>query len=449
MTQKKQDLNANNFAEAQLQLTWNRLKTHQPIAVNDKNNWVMLSPGTWNLEAGPDFLNAKFTKNDETITGDVEIHKKTSDWAIHGHHNDALYQNVVLHVVARDDSEDCSPDMAEKLPLIPMFKLQPKNKSARLAMADKFPHGRCENIFTAIDDKKLEQLFKQAGMKRLREKVDIFLEDMCSNGINSAFLKRIFDACGYKKNRPQFNQLFQRFNAYDDLSPAAAEAVLWGESGLLPDPVTAELDPTMQQFVSRLWETWWQYRRDASTAISWVRSGIRPMNSPERRIAALNILLNQLGKEPLLAFAKFAKSCADEKDFLKKVYGLLRCDHPLWNQYYSFQVKTAKPSMILGNSRIADICVNTVFPALKAYSILTGDNHTGNFIDRVYRSMPKAQTNRILETAALKWFMPPARQKNIFTNAVTQQGAIHIFRNFCEETCIECEICPLRELMGS
>lgn len=448
MTQKKQDPDLNNFTEAQLQLTWNRIKNHQPLAVNDQNQWTVLSPGTWNLEAGPDFLNAKFTKNGKTVTGDVEIHKKTSDWAVHGHHRDGLYQNVVLHVVAKDDSRECSNEIAARLPVIPVFKLLPKNKSGRMTMADKFPRGSCDYIFTAMEDKQLEQLFRQAGMKRFGEKVDIILEDMCSLGINSAFFKRIFDACGYKKNRRQFSLLFQRFSRYHDLSPEEAEAVLWGESGLLPDPAATTLDPQMHKFVCKQWQTWWQCRKDAPPPINWNKTGIRPMNSPERRIAALDILIKQSGKEPLSAFAKFAKICVHEKDFIKRIYQLLLCSHPLWDQYYSFEKKAAKPAVILGNSRIADICVNTVLPALKAYSILVGDNQTGNFVEKVYRKLPKAQTNRVLETAALKWFMPPARQKNIFTDAVTQQGAIHIYRNFCEETCSECAICPLKELMG-
>jgi len=53
-----------------------------------------------------------------------------------------------------------------------------------------------------------------------------------------------------------------------------------------------------------------------------------------------------------------------------------------------------------------------------------------------------------LETAAIRWFMPPVRQKQIFIDAATQQGALHIYRNFCDQVCTECDVCPLGELMG-
>ena len=160
------------------------------------------------------------------------------------------------------------------------------------------------------------------------------------------------------------------------------------------------------------------------------------------------MLIRQIGSEPLLLFAKSAKHIDSKKGFLKKIHNFLHCNHPLWDKYYSFTAKSANPSAILGDSRTADISVNTILPSLKAYSIMTGDRETGESVEKVFQSLPKTQSNRILKTAALKWFMPPARQKRVFTDAASQQGAIHIYRNFCEQTCAECDICPLGELMG-
>lgn len=448
MTQKKQETKGNNFSEEQLQIAWNRLKKQTKIEIGGQENLILLSPGTWNLEAGPDFRNAKFAKNGETLIGDVEIHKKTSDWSFHGHHNDDRYDNVILHVVAMDDSDICSPEHVKNLPNIPTLLLEPISKNARIADIDRYPRGQCGRIFSSMEDKMLEQLFRHAGMKRFNDKVDSILEDMCNNGVNSAFLKLIYDACGYKKNRQPFAELFKRVSSYGSLSPIETEAVLWGESGLLPDPVTADLNPEMSQFVTGLWELWWQIRKSAEAPIQWVRTGIRPMNSPERRIAALSVLLSQMGPEPLLKFAKLAKSVDMEKDFLKKVAEYLRCSHPIWDKYNSFTTKSTKPSSVLGDSRVADICVNTILPSIKAYAILAADSSTGRFVERIYRSQPKTQTNRILETAALKWFMPPVRQKQIFVDAATQQGALHLYRNFCEQLCADCQECPLGELLG-
>jgi hypothetical protein len=56
-------------------------------------------PGTWNTGPGPDFLNAKVEWNGMKWAGHIEFHMKAKDWYSHGHHLDAQYNQVVLHIV--------------------------------------------------------------------------------------------------------------------------------------------------------------------------------------------------------------------------------------------------------------------------------------------------------------------------------------------------------------
>jgi len=436
------------FSEAQLQITWNRIEKNRVLPLVKGGELELLTNGSWNLEAGPDFINAKFANGSKIIIGDVEIHKKTSDWVMHGHNNDKRYENVIVHVVSNDDSNHCSPEIASKLPKIPITILQPYKKKIRISQSDKFPYGKCEKIFSTLDDRQLEQLFRRAGYKRFEEKVDLILNDMCNLGVTDSFISRIFDACGYKNNRSQFGILYKRFSEYENLSKLEQEAVLWGESGLLPDPVTVQLDSKINSYVTTLWECWWKIRKEAHPPIEWCRTGVRPMNTPERRIAALNLLLSQLGNEPLFKFAKIAKDVKDKKVFFKEIQKILHCSHPLWDSYNSFVTKSTKTNAVLGASRSSAMFVNIIVPALKAYSIMTDNPELSCYLNELYEAIPKNSTNQILERAALKWFMPPARQKKIFINAITQQGAIYIYRKFCDEVCHECEICPLATLIN-
>lgn len=64
---------------------------------------LVVDSGRWNDASGPDFSNAIIRINGTTWVGNVEMHLKSSDWTKHGHHGDAAYSNVILHVVCEDD----------------------------------------------------------------------------------------------------------------------------------------------------------------------------------------------------------------------------------------------------------------------------------------------------------------------------------------------------------
>ena len=65
----------------------------------------VISPGVLNQEDGPDFKHAKISFDGEPpISGDVEIHIKSSGWLDHKHNFDPKYNDVILHVVMQDDT---------------------------------------------------------------------------------------------------------------------------------------------------------------------------------------------------------------------------------------------------------------------------------------------------------------------------------------------------------
>src|SRR5579859_5197298 len=61
-------------------------------------------PGLCTGGAGPDFRDAILAVADGSLLrGDVEVHLESSGWRQHGHHQDAAYDHVLLHVVLQDD----------------------------------------------------------------------------------------------------------------------------------------------------------------------------------------------------------------------------------------------------------------------------------------------------------------------------------------------------------
>ncbi len=73
------------------------LKTHNGQSLS------ILNKGHYNYTDGPDFRSAQLSINQELITGDIEIHVKSSEWYHHKHHKDSAYNNVILHVVYTHD----------------------------------------------------------------------------------------------------------------------------------------------------------------------------------------------------------------------------------------------------------------------------------------------------------------------------------------------------------
>jgi len=78
-------------------LTINKLKT------TSNKNLEILHPGVHNLNAGPDFFNSQIRIDGQFWAGNVEIHIKSSDWYSHRHHLDPNYENVILHVVWKEN----------------------------------------------------------------------------------------------------------------------------------------------------------------------------------------------------------------------------------------------------------------------------------------------------------------------------------------------------------
>ena len=55
------------------------------LAVVTGEPLVVLRPGTYNADQGPDFSNAKIRVLDIEWAGNVEMHIKSSDWNQHAH----------------------------------------------------------------------------------------------------------------------------------------------------------------------------------------------------------------------------------------------------------------------------------------------------------------------------------------------------------------------------
>lgn len=89
------------FPEKLLQkIWWHGDFDHDQAKTGDAKRVSVLHPGRWNHLGGPDFRGARIKLGDGTeMTGDVEVHLRSTDWDAHGHARDPAYDHVILHVV--------------------------------------------------------------------------------------------------------------------------------------------------------------------------------------------------------------------------------------------------------------------------------------------------------------------------------------------------------------
>lgn len=85
---------------------------------------TVLSAGTPNTDAGPDFIDATIKIGNILYRGDVEIHQTLNEWKQHAHHTDAKYNRVILHVVLQAEQEHL-PSFTKSSRAIPLLILAP------------------------------------------------------------------------------------------------------------------------------------------------------------------------------------------------------------------------------------------------------------------------------------------------------------------------------------
>lgn len=64
----------------------------------------ILSPGRINPHEGPDFLDVALLVESQIIVGDAEFHRNSSEWFSHEHHNDENFNNVILQIVFKHNT---------------------------------------------------------------------------------------------------------------------------------------------------------------------------------------------------------------------------------------------------------------------------------------------------------------------------------------------------------
>src|SRR5690606_30977311 len=94
-----------DLSEDFLQFVWKYgLFNRESLVTTTGEHMHIVEPGRHNHDAGPDFHLAKIEIGGVLWVGNVEVHTRSQQWNAHRHQTDHAYNNVILHVVWRDDA---------------------------------------------------------------------------------------------------------------------------------------------------------------------------------------------------------------------------------------------------------------------------------------------------------------------------------------------------------
>jgi hypothetical protein len=241
--------------EELLQFAWaHRLLGRRDLSSVAGRRIVVHSPGTLNVNAGPDFSNARIEVDGVTLAGNVEIHVRTSDWLRHGHQDDASYDNIILHVVYEHDAKIPQNDInqVEVLELKDLVDKRLFQTHASLFTSRAMLP--CGHLIADVADEVFDMWVRRMAVERLESKVRYAAEifEACSRDYSETFYTMLLRSFGVPVNGLPFEMLSRAVPLRLLLKHAndimQVEALLIGGASLLHEGETQRCDRLSREF---------------------------------------------------------------------------------------------------------------------------------------------------------------------------------------------------------
>lgn len=443
------------WSERHLRCVWADA-AYRPAALtgSDGRRVVVEYPGRWNLEAGPDFLDAilALEPGGDRLRGDIELHVRPADWHRHGHAADPRYGNVIAHVTyfAGSLPPAVFPAAALQLSLFEGLKRNPLFSFDGLDVLA-YPYSRidtappCAAILASWPREAREAMLDAAGAERLRRKAERLAGAVRERGAGQVLYEETLCALGYKHNRGVCRALSHRVplealrREAREGGTLAAYALLCGAAGLLPDRPLAAWSGETRRFVRRLWDTWWKKQASTGTPVltrdQWVLHSLRPQNHPLRRLMAAVELFCGAAPLPAQLEAMSRDARCGSRTILRLLEGAGMESHWAWHRGLDGP-RLAGPLALIGPGRAAALLNNVVAPWLTVLypaAPLTG---------AVLETLPAEDDNQLIRHTAHALFGHD-HNPSFYRTGRRQQGLLQLFHDFCLGSPGRCRTCAL------
>ncbi|AKJ65085.1 DUF2851 family protein [Kiritimatiella glycovorans] len=411
----------------------------------------VVHPGRWNLEAGPDFMDARVLIGDppRPVAGDVEVHLRAADWARHGHDADPRYSKVRVHVTLHAGS-------APRLPLPPgceeialaSFLEEDLERICERIDVHSYPYlklpspTRCGELLSGRPPEFKSALLEAAGRQRMRRRIDRFTALRERHGAAETLYRELMAGLGYRVNKSAFRRVaeavsLERLRAAG--GPLAATAVLTGAAGLLPDPADPRLTEESRRRARILWDLWFVRKPVWTPPLpgrdDWCAASRRPANEPARRLAAAALWF---GPSPGLEERLAAAPAADAGGFIRRAMEELTAPRdPFWERHWTWTSASRQaPTALIGPGRARTLLINSVIPWRLAGPEPRSECET------CFRTMPAEPWNSTLRRAA-RLVLGPDHPSTLCASALARQGLIELHDRYCLPARGVCDQCRL------
>ena len=385
----------------------------------------VIDTGLANTDAGPGFFNAKLKLDGVLWIGNIEIHERSSDWFKHGHHADAGYNSVILHIASEIDME-ISRSNGERTPQIQLICPEAvRTNYKELLETDSYPP--CYRIIPSLSPFTAHSWMSALQMERFEQKATLLNERLkrCQGNWEDAFFITLARNFGFGLNGDAFETWAHQlpFRAVDkhrnDLFQI--EAIFFGQAGILEDSDGDGYYLRLKKEYTYLQHKFGLIPMDASL---WRFLRLRPANFPHIRIAQLACLYHRA--YGLLSRIMETETLQGVRDILKGGTS------EYWLTHYTFGGSSPSRPKALSNTSLDLLIINTVVTFLYAYGLHKGNRvlcaRAGSFLEEL-----KAENNyitRMWEQYGMK-----------ASNAADSQALIQLKKEYCDKKkCLYCRI---------
>ena len=388
---------------------------------------TLVSVGMHNFNSGPDFFNAQLIIDEQQWAGNVEIHIKSSDWYLHGHENDANYDNVILHVVWEHDTDVFRNDNT----CIPTLELKKyvdatalHNYETLFSKTQKWIN--CENDFAEIDDFVLDNWLERLYFERLEsksEEIQDFLKCSAHNW-EAILFKMLFKNFGLKVNGDSFLSIGNSFDfsIIRKLQPKllTLEAIFFGQSGLLEEEIQ---DSYFLELVNEYHFLKQKFNLSNQGVAPLQFFRLRPPNFPTIRLSQFASLYHAHRN----LFSKVI-----EAETVKEIYSLFSVGaSSFWETHYTFNKTSKHTKKIVSKSFIDLLIINTIIPIKFSYAKMQGKD-----IDDVIVALIQqitSERNSIIDKFNTL--------KPVSKSALQSQALLQLKNEYCiKNKCMQCAI---------